>query len=104
MEKKRIVTSMDKITPEIRKLISETYPYGWKNNVIRINKPNGEFFHAFPLDTPEIAYLIKVQVKVDSKTDLEKEEQKGFAAGDDDSDDSGQGDDVNEIADETETE
>ncbi|MFU8843691.1 MAG: hypothetical protein ACNA7V_07775 [Bacteroidales bacterium] len=80
MEKKRIVTSMDKITPEIKKLIAETYPFGWKNNVIRINKPNGEFFHAIPLNTPEIAYLIKVQVKVDSKTDLEKEEQKGFSS------------------------
>jgi hypothetical protein len=80
MEKKRIVTSMDKITPEIRKLIAETYPFGWKNNVIRINKPSGEFFHAIPLNTPETAYLIKVQVKVDSKTDLEKEEQKGFSS------------------------
>ena len=100
MDKKRIVTSMDKITPEIKKLIAETYPFGWKNNVIRINKPNGEFFHAIPLSTPEIAYLIKVQVKVDSKSDLEKEEQKGYSNDGDEADDPVESDDATEIADE----
>ena len=88
MEKKRIVTSMDKITPELRDLIIEAYPYGWKDKVIRITKPNGEFFHAFPLDTPEIAYLIKVQVKVDSKADLEKEDDRGYGGDDEGGDDS----------------
>ncbi len=90
---------MDKITPEIRDLIAEQYPYGWKDRVIRINKPNGEFFHAITLDTPETAYLIKVQVKIDSKADLDKEEDKGY--GDDDSDDStDSGDDGDDGSDE----
>jgi hypothetical protein len=98
MDKKRVVTSMDKITPEIRDLIAEQYPFGWKDRVFRINKPNGEFFHAITLDTPETAYLIKVPVKVDSKADLDKEDEKGYAG--DDSDDDG-ADSQDDVADDT---
>jgi hypothetical protein len=76
MDKKRIVTSLDKISPEIKKMIAEKYPLGWSNNVLRINKPSGEFFHAIPLETPDIFYMIKVPVKIDSKAELEKEESK----------------------------
>lgn len=78
---------MDKIPGDLRDLIAETYPLGWKNNVLRINKPNGEFFHAITLETSEISYLIKVPVKVDSKADLEKEEEKTFVDQSDDTDD-----------------
>ena len=89
MTKKRIITSIEKVSREVRDLISEAYPMGWVNNVWRINKPNGEFFHAITLETDEVAYLIKVAVKVDSKADLEKEDRKGYGinSGDDESDD-----------------
>lgn len=97
-DKKKVITSIDKLPPEIHDMVRQTYPFGWKDKIIRITKPNGEFFHAFPLDTPETAYLIKVQVKVDSKADLEKEEEKGY-----NNDDSGGDDDdgTDEIADDS---
>ena len=76
MTKKRIVTSMDKLTPDVIEAIYKKYPDGWANHVMRVNKPNGEFFHAITIDTAEISYLVKVPVKVDSKSDLEKEEEK----------------------------
>ncbi|MEZ5198188.1 MAG: hypothetical protein R2764_17905 [Bacteroidales bacterium] len=88
MDKKKIVTSYEKITPEIKQLIMEKYTDGWKDHVKRVNKPDGTFFHAISVDTKEISYLIKVQVKIDSKSDLEKEtsdEKINFK--DDDSDD-----------------
>jgi len=78
MTKKRIVTSMEKISPELRERIYEVYPDGWIHHVIRVNKPTGDFFHAIAVDTEEVAYLIKVPVKVDSKSDLEKMEENGF--------------------------
>ena len=76
MIKKRIVTSFDKLTPDIIEAIYKKYPDGWANHVMRVNKPNGEFFHAITIDTAEISYLVKVNVKVDTKSDLEKEEEK----------------------------
>jgi hypothetical protein len=88
MDKKRIVTSLDKLSPEIKKLISEKYPFGWSNNVVRINKPSGDFFYAIPLETSDVSYMIKVPVKVDSKADLEKEEEKAYQGHSNDSDDS----------------
>lgn len=80
---------MEKIPAEIKNLIMEQYPYGWKDSVIRITKPTGEFFHAIRVDTPETTYLIKVQVKIDNKADLDKEDSKSYDAGDDESDDGG---------------
>ncbi|MCB2219292.1 MAG: hypothetical protein KQI35_02770 [Bacteroidetes bacterium] len=100
MDKKRVVTSLDKITPEIRDLIAKQYPLGWKDRVFRINKPNGEFFHAITLDTPETAYLIKVPVKVDSKADLDKEDEKGYSVGDSDDDDTNNQEDIADDTDE----
>lgn len=75
MTKKRVVTSFEKLSPDVFKAIVAKYPDGWTNHVMRINKPNGEFFHAITIDTEDTSYLIKVNVKVDSKSDLEKEEE-----------------------------
>ncbi len=86
MTKKRIITSIEKVSQEVRDLITAAYPYGWKNNVLRINKPNGEFFHAITLETREVSYLIKVAVKVDSKADLDKEDEKGYSDSSSDAD------------------
>ena len=77
--KKRIVTSIDKLTPDVLEAIYKKYPDGWVNHIKRIDKPNGEFFHAFTIDMPDISYLVKVNVKIDSKSDLEKEEEKAEA-------------------------
>lgn len=96
MTKKKIVTSMDKLTPDVLEAIYKKYPDGWANHVMRITKPNGEFFHAITVDTAEISYLVKVVVKVDSKSDLEKEEEKVEADHSDDviaNDDTGTEDD-----------
>ena len=100
MTKKRIITSIEKVSQEVRDLITDVYPMGWKNNVLRINKPNGEFFHAITLETPEISYLIKVAVKIDTKADLEKEEVKGIGENSDadDSVSDGNDDDSNDTS------
>ena len=33
--------------------------------MMRIDKPNGDFFYAVPFDTDEVAYLVKIDVKID---------------------------------------
>lgn len=52
------------------------YPDGWKDFVRKITKPNGDFFHAINVDTKTISYLVKVKVKVDSKSEIERMEKK----------------------------
>ncbi len=63
--KKRLVTSFQKLTPELQLLVKEQYPNGYNEAMTRIDKPNGDFFYSVPFETDEIFYLIKVDVKID---------------------------------------
>ena len=72
----------------------EKYPLGFTDAMIRVGKPNGDFFYAVPFDTADIAYMIKVDVKIDDNSsddddkDYYDDEIKGadeLQGGDDDS-------------------
>jgi len=49
------------------------YPYGFTEAMIRVDKPNGDFFYAVPFDTDEVAYLVKIDVKIDDNAAEEDE-------------------------------
>lgn len=66
--KKHIVTSFRNLTSELQDAVREKYPMGFTDAMIRVDKPNGEFFYAVPFDTDEIAYMIKVDVKIDDNS------------------------------------
>lgn len=83
MTKRRVITSIEKLDPGMLRKLYELYPGGWSNHTKRVNKPNGEFFHGVTLETEDCVYLVKVPVKVDSKSDLEKEEQHTESGHDD---------------------
>ena len=74
--KKRIVTSIHNLPPELQEALKQKYPYGYSDRMIRIEKGPGDFFCAVVLETEDINYLIKVDVKVDGK--IEEEEDKGY--------------------------
>ena len=70
--------------------------------MIRVDKPNGDFFYAVPYDTDEIAYMVKVDVKVDDNShedddkDYNDDDIKGaddIQGGDDDASDTDRADD-----------
>jgi hypothetical protein len=42
-----------------------------------VSKPNNEFFYAITLDTEDASYLIKVNVKIDTKP-KDDDDEKGF--------------------------
>lgn len=63
--KKHIVTSFHNLPAELQEAVREQYPLGFTDAMIRVDKPNGDFFYAVPFDTDEIAYMIKVDVKID---------------------------------------
>ena len=65
MAKKHIVTSFHNLTPEMQKAVKEKYPLGFTDSMIRVDKPNGGFFYAVPFDTDDVAYMIKIDVKID---------------------------------------
>jgi hypothetical protein len=83
--KKKLVVNYKNLSPELVALLKETYPKGYSDYLIKVNKGNGEFFYAITLDTETADYLIKVDVKIDSE--IEEVERALFEqpdSGDDD--------------------
>lgn len=94
--KKHIVTSYRNLAPEMQEAVKEKYPFGFTDAMMRVDKPNGDFFYAVPFDTEEVAYLVKIDVKIDDNAQEEDEkdyyddEIKGADDLQDDSSDSGE--------------
>ncbi len=88
MEKKKAVVSYENLKPEVLEALKKKYPNGWADFVIKVPKPNNEFFYAITVDTEDASYLVKVPVKVDTKIDTEKDlfPTDGDQEGDDDQD------------------
>ena len=63
--KKHIVASLHNLSPELQEAVREKYPLGFTDAMMRVDKPNGDIFYAVPFDTDEVAYLVKIDVKVD---------------------------------------
>lgn len=100
--KKHIVTSFHNLSPEMQEAVKAKYPLGFTDAMIRVDKPNGDFFYAVPYDTDDTAYLVKIDVKIDDNApdddekDYYDDEIKGadeLQGGDDDSSDGDPGDD-----------
>lgn len=71
IQKKRLVTSIHNLSPELQEAVKAFYPLGFSEAMIRIDKPNGDFFYAVPYETDEVAYLVKIDVKIDDVVDDE---------------------------------
>lgn len=96
ISKKRLVTSFNNLPQELQDAVKELYPAGFSDAMMRINKPNGDFFYAVPFETEEISYLVKIDVKIDDIS--EEEEDKDYyddeiKGADDISDDGSHGED-----------
>ncbi len=63
--KKRLVVSFNNMTPDLQEEVKAAYPTGYTDYMMRIDKPNGDFFFAVPFETEEISYLVKIDVKID---------------------------------------
>ena len=63
--KKRLVVSFNNLPIELQEAIKAAYPLGYTDYIMRIDKPNGDFFFAVPFETEEISYLVKIDVKID---------------------------------------
>ncbi len=63
--KKRVVISYNNLSPELQAELKKAYPLGFTDSMIRIEKGAGAFFYAVVFETPEVNYLVKVDVKID---------------------------------------
>ena len=74
--KKRLVTSFNNLPLELQEAVKAAYPLGYTDYMMRIDKPNGDFFFAVPFETEEISYLVKIDVKIDDAS--AEEEDKDY--------------------------
>lgn len=49
--------------------MKQLYPNGFSDSMMRIEKPNGDFFYAVPFETEDVNYLVKIDVKIDDRAD-----------------------------------
>jgi hypothetical protein len=82
--RRRIVVNYNQLAPELIELLNEKYPSGWRDYILKVEKGNGDFFHAIMLDTDDVSYLIKVEVKVDNEITDEVEKDLFGLSHDDD--------------------
>jgi hypothetical protein len=74
--KKRLIVSYNNLSPELQEELRKQYPLGFTDSMQRYDKKEpGDFFYAVTLDTPDITYLVKIDVKID---DDPEDDDKGF--------------------------
>lgn len=74
--KKRVVVSYKNLSPELQEEIKKQYPNGYTDSMLRVDKGPGDFFYAIMLETEEVSYLVKVDVKVDDQ--VEDDDDKDY--------------------------
>jgi hypothetical protein len=71
--RKKLIINYANVSPELMEAIRKKYPLGWINHTIKVPQAGGAFFFAITLDTDEASYLIKVPVKIDTKSDKDED-------------------------------
>jgi hypothetical protein len=74
MEKKKLIVDYKNLTTEVKEAILKKYPLGWVNHMIKVRTVGDAFFYAITVDTNEASYLIKVPVKIDTKSDKDNDD------------------------------
>lgn len=69
--KPRSIVSFINLSPELQEEVRKLYPLGFTDAMMRIDKPNGDFFYAVPFETEAASYLVKIDVKIDDHIEEE---------------------------------
>lgn len=73
---KRAVISYENMSQELLDAFKEKYPRGYADylsDIIKVDKPDGSYFHAVSLEVPGAIYLVKIKVKEDNLEDLQND-------------------------------
>jgi len=71
--RKKLIINFASVTPDLMEAIRLKYPLGWINHTIKVPLSGGAFFFAITLDTEDTSYLIKVPVKIDTKSEKDED-------------------------------
>lgn len=95
MQKKRVIKQYENLSPELQDLVKVKYPFGYKKALIKLTTPDKKIVSAFPLETEDIYYLVKIPL---AATSPPKIDPKIIDLDDDDDDlDDDDSDDLDEI-------
>ena len=64
--KKNLIISSNNLSEELKELLKETYPDGYRDHLQKTIKPNGEYIFAAPIETEDTVYMVKFDVKIDT--------------------------------------
>lgn len=73
--KRRVVVNFNDLAPELQEQVKIAYPAGFLDAMIRVDKPNGDFFYAVTFETEDTSYLVKIDVKIDDMSEDEDEKE-----------------------------
>ena len=63
MDKPKVLTDYQKLTPELMELFNETFPQGIVGQTIRFPNAKGEIITAVRMETEERIYLVKLSAR-----------------------------------------
>ncbi len=63
MDKPKVVTDYQKLSPELMELFNETFPNGIVGQTIRFPNAKGEIITAVRMETEERIYLVKLSAR-----------------------------------------
>ena len=72
MDRINKVIKFEDLPKDALKALEKQYPDGWKAYIRKITKPSGDYFHAINVDTKNVSYLVKLEVKIDIDSDMVK--------------------------------
>lgn len=78
VNKSRVIISFNKLTQKQILLFSQAYPEGYTSSIQKINKPSGEIIYVVPFETDDAIYMVKMDVKVDTKLSEEEFDKEIF--------------------------
>ncbi|MBR1625812.1 MAG: hypothetical protein IJ681_01565 [Bacteroidales bacterium] len=74
--KKRLIVSYEKLSDKDKDLFEEKYEDGFMDHIQTVTRPDGTPMFVVPLETEENIYMVKIDLRVDTKMseeDFEKE-------------------------------
>lgn len=78
---KRVIIDYKKLTPELLKLLVETYPEGYDDsNVVTFRNLKGELIEAVEVSTEDTKYLVKISTSLEKSMANFDEDEEVFDA------------------------
>lgn len=76
MQKKRVIKSLENLSPELKAILRKRYPDGFEGYLMRIMNAKNEPIFVVPMETEDTMYLVKVAVSKNSEGEYEYDDSE----------------------------